>query len=178
MPALWIVEQLDIIEYILAGLLPCFVSISPDPFGLEGGEEAQCSDASISALDGVSAISLLDVPHEESPIRKVRRPCPISNGEMVQRDGSEQASAEQFFEERFWLLRFIGTLSVMFEEMREGTLFGGGVVETFSEIFDRLMRHINFPIAHGLNALQSFAQLLDLKAEEGRFSLSHAVPTW
>ena len=39
MPALWIVEQLDIIEHILAGVLPCFVYLSPDTLGLERGEE-------------------------------------------------------------------------------------------------------------------------------------------
>lgn len=40
MPALWIVEQFDVIEHILAGVLANFVDLSPDPFGLEGGEES------------------------------------------------------------------------------------------------------------------------------------------
>lgn len=40
MPALWIVEQFEIAEQILAGFLSCFVDLPSDPLGLEGREEA------------------------------------------------------------------------------------------------------------------------------------------
>ena len=32
MRSLWIAEQLDIVEYTLAGVLSCFVDLPPDPF--------------------------------------------------------------------------------------------------------------------------------------------------
>ncbi len=40
MSAPWIVEQLDIIEHVAAGLLACFVNLSSDPLGFERSEEA------------------------------------------------------------------------------------------------------------------------------------------
>ena len=40
MPAFWVIEHLDVIEYIRAGILPGAVDLSPDPLPFQQLEKA------------------------------------------------------------------------------------------------------------------------------------------
>lgn len=76
MPALRIVEQLDVIKYILTGVLPCFVDFSSDVLGLERGEEALGDGVVITITTSANAGFQIAIFQEVTPLPAFKL-CPL-----------------------------------------------------------------------------------------------------